>query len=175
MTTGVLQTKDTRLYFGFTDPSSSGSTLEVLAVACPTGIPEFSAGAKPRQDQTCLSSRTRQYYDGLADPPELAIPVNFIPASEAHQALIAAKAAGSTLVMPWLVSMIDSQTAPTSVDSDGYFVSPGPTTVGMLGYVSNFTIGAAVGEIWKGTLTIQLQLNDGDEDLRWDLPAPTLP
>jgi len=41
--------------------------------------------------------------------------------------------------------------------------------------VSNFTVGAAVGEIWKGTLTIQLQLDDGDEDLHWDLPTADLP
>lgn len=174
MTEGVLQTKDTRLYFGYTPDTSSGAPQEVHAVACPTGIPEFSAGAKPRQDQTCLSSRTRQYYDGLADPPELSIPINFIPRSEAHQALIDAKARGSALVMPWLVSMIDSQTAPTTFDSDGYFVSPGPTTIGFKAYVSNFTVGAAVGEIWKGTLTIQLQLDDTDEDLHWDLPTADL-
>ena len=175
MTDGVLQTKGTDLYFGYTPATSSGAPLEVHAVACPTGIPEFSAGAKSRQSKTCLSSRTQQYYDGLADPPELAIPFNFIPRSEAHQALIDAKARGSTLVMPWLVSMLDSETAPTTLDSDGYFVSPGPTTVGFKGYVSNFTIGAAVGEIWKGTLTIQLQLDDGDEDLHWDLPNADLP
>ena len=49
-------------------------------------------------------------------------------------------------------------------------VSPGPTSVGWLGYVANFAINAQVGDIWRGTVTIQV-----NSELDWDLPAADLP
>ena len=176
MTTGTVQAKNTRLLFGYAPGASSSDPDGVVIhqIACPTGVPDLTSGEKPRQDQTCLSSLTRQYYDGLADPPAIPIPVNFIPRSASHQALINAKAQGSNLVMPFMVVMSDQTDDPVTIDSDGYLVSPGPTTIGFKGYVSNFVVNAAVGEIWKGTVTVQLQLDDTDEDLRWDLPTADL-
>ena len=177
MTEGVVHSKGSKLYFA--DPlgasSSDSDGVVIHYVACPTSIPDITSGAKPRQDKTCITSLGRQYYDGLADPPEIAVPINFIPRSASHQALIALKAAGSAQVVGWLLAIGAHDTPPTTVDSDGYIVSPGPTTVGFKGYVSNFVINAAVGEIWKGTVTLQLQLDDDNEDLVWDLPSADLP
>lgn len=172
MTQGVIETKGTRLFFGFRadNPSTSEAPLEVMQVACPTGIPDLTSGARPRQSMTCLSSETQEYFSGLADPGELAIPINFIPRSEAHQALIDAKRRGSNLQMGWIVVLSDQATAPTLEDSDGYLTSPGPTTIGWRGYVSNFAINAATGDIWRGTVTIQIS-----SELKWDLPTADLP
>ena len=172
MTEGVVQTKDTKIFFGYTPESSSTSDpeLEVLQVACPTGIQDLTDGEQPRGDMTCLSSQVRQYYASLADPPALSLPVNFIPRSEAHQALRNAKKRNSNLVMPWLIAMSDSETAPTTVDSDGQFVSPEPTTFRFLGYVSNFTLTATVGAIWTGVVTIQMTSEMFDHMPTADLP-----
>lgn len=172
MTEGVIETKNTRLYFGYAPGASSSDPdgIVVLQVACPTGIPDLTSGARPRQSMTCLSSETQEYFSGLADPGELAIPINFIPRSESHQALIAAKAQGAKLEMGWMVVFSDQAAAPTAGSSDGTLISPGSTTVGFKGYVSNFSINAQVGDIWRGTVTIQVS-----SELDWDLPAADLP
>lgn len=173
MTQGTQLTKGTRIYFALPNSSS-----EILQVACPTAIPELSAGAKPRFAITCLKSTGQEYRDGLPDPGEITIPINFIPRSASHQALIAANALGSAQVMPFLVVMSDDEgtpgDAPTSLDSDGYLVSPGPTTIGFKAYVANFTLTASTSEIWRGNLTLQIQLLDGKTDLDYDLPAADL-
>lgn len=174
MTQGTQLTKGTRLYFA--DPTSSDPVI--LQVACPTGIPSLTAGAKPRFQTTCLDSTGQEYRDGLPDPGEITIPVNFIPASASHQALIEANALGSARVMPFMVVFSDDEgtpgAAPTTVDSDGYLVSPGPTTIGFKAYVANFSVSAAISEIWRGEVTLQIKLLDGRTDLDWDLPAATL-
>ncbi len=173
MTQGTQLTKGTRLYFSLPD-----STSEILKVACPTAIPELSAGEKPRFATTCLDSTGQEYRDGLPDPPAIVIPVNFIPQSASHQALIAANAAGSAQIMPFMVVMSDEDgtpgNPPVALDSDGYLVSPQPTTIGFKAYVANFTLTAATSEIWRANLTLQIQLLDGKTDLDYDLPTPTL-
>ncbi len=170
MTQGTQLTKGTRLYFALPNSSS-----EILKVACPTAIPELSAGAKPRFSTTCLDSTGQEYRDGLPDPPEITIPVNFIPESASHQALIAANKLGSAQVMPWMVVFSDEDgtpgNPPISLDSDGYLVSPQPPTIGFKAYVANFTVAAQTSEIWRGNLTLQIQLLDGKTDLDYDLPA----
>jgi hypothetical protein len=171
MTQGTQLTKGTRLYFALPNSSS-----EILRVACPTAIPELSAGEKPRFATTCLDSTGQEYRDGLPDPPALVIPVNFIPRSASHQALIAANALGSAQVMPWMVVMSDEDGTPgdppVTLDSEGYLVSPQPTTIGFKAYVANFTFTASTSEIWRGNLTLQIQLLDGKTDLDYDLDDP---
>lgn len=171
MTQGTQFTKGTRIYFALPNSSS-----EIMRVACPTAIPEISAGAKPRFPTTCLDSTAVEYRDGLADPPEFTIPINFIPESASHQALIEANRLGSAQIMPWMIVMSDDDGTPgdppTALDSDGYLVSPQPPTVGFKAYVANFTITAALSEIWRGNLTLQLQLLDGKTDLDYDLGTP---
>lgn len=170
MTQGTQLTKGTRLYFALPNSSS-----EILKVACPTAIPDLSAGAKPRFPTTCLDSTGQEYRDGLPDPPEISLPVNFIPKSASHQALIEAYKQGSAQIMPFMVVFSDDDgtpgTPPTALDSDGYLVSPGPTTIGFKAYVSNFVVAAQLSEIWRGTVTLQIQLLDGKTDLDYDLPA----
>lgn len=173
MTTGTQLTKGTKLYFAV-----PGSSSEIYEVACPTAIPELGIGEKPKFPTTCLSSTGVEYRDGLPDPPTIQIPINFIPRSSSHQALIEANRLGSAQVMPFMVVLSDDDgtpgTAPTTLDSDDYFVSPGPTTIGWKAYVANFSISAATSEIWRGTVTLQLQLLDGKTDLDWDLPTADL-
>lgn len=173
MTEGTQLTKGTRIYFAWPNSSS-----EILRVACATAINELSAGEKPRFPITCLESSAQDYRDGLADPPAITIPINFIPRSASHQALIEAKRLGSALVMPFMVVMSDDEgepgDPPTALDSDGYLVSPGPSTVGFKAYVSNFTLSANTSEIWRANLTLQIKLLDGKTDLDYDLPEADL-
>ena len=174
MTQGTQLTKGTRIYFALPNSSS-----EILQVACPTAIPDLSAGEKPRFSITCLDSTGEEYRDGLPDPPAMTIPINFIPRSASHQALIEANALGSAQVMPFMVVMSDDDgtpgAPPTTLDSDGYLVSPGPTSVGFKAYVSNWVLTASgSSEIWRANLTLQLQLLDGKTDLDYDLPAADL-
>jgi hypothetical protein len=174
MTTGTQLTKGTRIYF-----AEPGSPPAIHYVACPTAIPELGIGESPKFATTCLDSTGVEYRDGLPDPPTIAIPINFIPRSASHQALIEARAAGSAHIMPFMVVLSDDDgtpgEAPTMIDADGYLESPGPTTIGFKAYVSNFAITAATSEIWRGTVTLQLQLLDGKTDLDWDLPTADLP
>lgn len=158
MTTGIIQTKGTKLYFGYSpDASSSDSDGYVIhQVACPTGITGLSSGEAPRVDVTCLDSDARQYAAGLQDLPSLQIPVNLIPGSESHQALQAAEDQGSALTLPFMLVLSDQAGAPTSVNSDGHLVSPGATNRYWQGYVSNFSEDYAVGEYVRATVTVQL-------------------
>lgn len=172
MTTGIIQTKGTRLYFGWAPGASSSDPDGVVIhkVACPTGITGLSAGEAPRVDVTCLDSDTRQYAAGLQDLPSIQVPVNVIPRSEAHQALMAAEALGSEQEIPFMLVLSDNTAAPTTVDSDGHLASPGPTNRYWKGYVSNFSEDFAIGEYVRGTVTIQLTTRIFRENPAADLP-----
>ena len=163
MTTGVLETKGTRLFFGDVENSSS-----IYLVACPTGITGLG-GAADQIDTTCLSSTEREYRQGLPNPGQLSVPINFIPQSASHQALIDLKEAGTTV--SWMIALSDYTGAgPTTFDSNGRLVSPGETTAEFFGYVADFTFDLALNEIARGTLTIQRS-----GAVNWDLPVASQP
>ena len=172
MTTGVTQTKGTKLYFGYAPGASSSDPdgIVVHKVACPTGITGLSSGEAPRVDVTCLDSEAREYKAGLQDLPSIQIPVNLIPRSEAHQALMAAEDQGSELIMPWMLVLSDNTSAPTTLDSNGHLASPGPTNRYWKGYVSNFSEDYAVGEYIRATVTVQLTTRIFRENPTADLP-----
>lgn len=172
MSEGIIATKGTRLYFGWAPGASSSDSdgVVILKVACPTGLTGLTSGEAPRIDVTCLDSEARDYAAGLQDLPSIQVPINLIPRSEAHQALMDAEEAGSTLNIPWMVVLSDNPNAPTTLDSDGFLASPGPTNRYFKGYVSNFSEDYAVGEYVRATVTIQLTTK-----IRRENPAPDLP
>jgi hypothetical protein len=159
MTTGVIETKGTKLYFAV-------SASEILKVACATGI-QGLGGAGNQIDKTCLDSTEMEYFRGMKDPSEVTIPVNFIPRSAAHQALQDLDDSGETI--SWMLVLSDQAGAPTSVDSNGNLVSPGATTVEFLAYVSDFEIDIQTNEIVRATLTLQ---RSGAKT--WTFPAADL-
>ena len=161
MTANTVETKGTRIFFGNVNNSS-----EILQVACPTAV-QGLGGAADQIDITCLSSMEREYKQGLPNPGQVTIPVNFIPNSAAHQALVSLKETGTTI--SWLVMLSDNTGAgPTTFDSEGRLVSPGPTSLEFLGYLADFTFDLALNEIVRGTLTVQRS-----GEIRWDFPTPT--
>lgn len=172
MSEGIIQTKGTRLYFGWAPGASSSDSdgVVILKVACPTGLTGLTSGEAAKVDVTCLDSEARDYGDGLQDLPTIQVPINLIPRSEAHQALMQAEELGSKLVIPWMVVLSDNQNAPTTLDSDGFLASPGPTNRYFKGYVSNFSEDYAVGDYVRATVTIQLKTK-----IRRENPSPDLP
>lgn len=160
MTQGIIKTQGSRLYFAMVDS-------EIHKVACPTGIGPLSAPATAIPS-TCLDSTRSESAAGIQEWAQISVPVNFIPDSAAHQALEAL--ADSRAVVPWLEILSDQTGTPSTFDSDGYLVSPGPTTNGFMGYVVDFPPGeVGLNEIVRTTLVIQ-----PSGELKRDRNAPTL-
>lgn len=150
MTTGTLKTQGTELYFVNPVPTDP----ELVKVACPTGISGLG-GAADQLDDTCLDSTERTFKRGLGNPGQVSVPINFIPSSDSHQALLALQADGRNV--DWLIAMSDGTDAPT-LDTDFAIVppeSPNRTSIGFNGYVSDFNIDISTNEIVRATLTIQ--------------------
>lgn len=160
MTTGTVRTQGTRL-FGV----SSGSPQTIFKVACATGITGLG-GPADQIDKTCLTSEEREYERGIPNPGQVQVPINFIPRSASHQALITLKASGETV--SWLIVLSDQAADPTTITNDR-IASPGATSAEFLAFVSDFNIDIATNEIVRATLVLQ---RSGEVD--WTLPAATL-
>lgn len=145
MTDGVLETKGTKLWFARLDS-------EVLKVACATGITGLG-GAADQIDTTCLDSQEREYVRGMLNPGQVTVPINFIPRSAAHQALLELRESGATV--SWLIALSDSAATPTINLSDARLESTDPTTAEFLAYIADFNIDVATNEIVRATLTLQ--------------------
>lgn len=159
MTTGVLETKGTRLFFAATDS-------EILKVACPTGISGLG-GAGDQIEKTCLDSIEREYTRGMLNPGPITVPINFIARSAAHQALITLRDSGDTI--SWMIVLSDQAGSPTTFDSNSRLVSPGATTAEFLGYVADINFDIGLNEIVRGTVTIQRS-----GAVEWTLPTADL-
>lgn len=159
MTTGTVKTQGTDLYF-------VSSASEILKVACATGITGLG-GAADQIDKTCLDSAEREFERGLLNPGPVSVPINFIPRSAAHQALLDLRDTGETV--SWMIVLSDQSGAPSSIDSDEKLVSPGATTAEFSGYLADMNIDVATNEIVRATLTIQRS-----GAVAWDLPAADL-
>lgn len=169
MTQGVIETKGTRLFFATPLPASTSDAdgVVILKVACPTGINGLG-GAANQIDTTCLDSVEMEYARGMLNPGQISVPINFIPRSEAHQALLALREDGRSI--SWMIVFSDQTGSPSSVDSEDRLVSPGDTTAEFLAYVSDFQIDIATNEIVRATLTLQRS-----GAVNWDFPAADLP
>lgn len=161
MTTGTTKTQGTKIYFSLPDSSST-----IMAVACPTAVSGLG-GAANQIDITCLDSAEMEYVRGMKNPAAISIPINFIDASAAHQALQDLDDSGA--VVSFMVAAPGAP-APTDIDSDGHLVSEGPTTCEFLGYVADINYDVPINSIWKATLSIQ---RTGPKT--WDRPAVSLP
>lgn len=162
MTQGTIETKGTRLYFALSEAA-------IHKVACPTGISGLSAPAS-NISTTCLDSERSEGRGGMKEWAPIQVTINYIPRSAAHQALEALNE--SREVIPWLEMLSDTnpEDVPEDIDSEGYLVSPGPTTNGFMGYVVDFQTEKGLNEIVRGTLTIQ-----PSGPLMRDRFAPSLP
>jgi hypothetical protein len=159
MTAGTIKTQDTDLYFAV-------SASEIHKVACATGISGLS-GAADQIDITCLDSQEREYVRGMLNPGQVTVPINLIPRSAAHQALMALRDSGDSV--SWMIALSDQTGAPTTIDSDGHLVSPGSTTIEFMGYLADMTVDVAINEIVRAELIIQRS-----GTLNWDLPTADL-
>lgn len=159
MTQGVIKTQDTDLYFAV-------AASDIYKVACATGVTGLG-GAADQIDTTCLDSVEREYARGMLNPGQVSVPINFIPRSAAHQALVALKDSGETV--SWMIVLSDQAGAPSTLDTDGRLVSPGATTVEFLAYVADFTVDVAINEIVRATLTLQRS-----GALVWNFPSADL-
>lgn len=171
MTTGVIRTKGTRLYFATPlDASSSDSDgVTIKYVACATGIAGLG-GPADQIDTTCLGSTEREFVQGMANPGQITVPFNAIPASGSQQALWDLFADGRNVSFMIVCSdAVDAGNVPVSVDSDDRLISAGSTTAEFLAYVSDMAIDIQTNEIVRGTLTLQRS-----GAVAWDWPTATL-
>ncbi len=159
MTDGVIPTKGTKLWFAKSDS-------EVLKVACATGITGLG-GAADQIETTCLDSQEKEYVRGMLNPGQVSVPINFIPRSAAHQALLDLKDSGETI--SFMITLSDSAATPNIGTSDGRLETTDPTAVEFLGYVSDLNVDIATNEIVKATMTIQRS-----GALVWTLPTADL-
>jgi hypothetical protein len=149
MTIGTLKTQGTELFF--TNPLTSAA--DIMKVACPTGITGLG-GAADQLDDTCLDSTERTFKQGLRTPGQVTIPVNFIPSSASHQALLAMQQSGQNV--SWMIAMSDGVTDPTVVNSAGLIVPPANrTSIRFDGYVADFNIDIATNAIVTATVIVQ--------------------
>lgn len=164
MTTGTLKTQNTKLFF-----VSSGSPNSIQQVACATGITGLG-GARDQIEITCLSSVEKEFVGGLGNPGQVTIPINFIPRSASHQALLDLRGSGEDA--SWMVVFSDQAGAPTAyavLDGVTHLTSPGATTAEFVAYIADFNIDVATNEIVRATLTLQRS-----GVVNWNLPAADL-
>src|SRR6186713_2994801 len=122
MTTGIIKSQGTHLYFSHTLESDP----ILVKLDCPTGVTGIGGGAKNPIDTTCLDATSdRTQVTGLGTPSPISIPVNFIPTSGAHQALTQLKDSGEEV--DWIALMSDGTAVPT-LDTDGEIVPPAGDT-----------------------------------------------
>lgn len=151
MTTGVVKTQGTELFFVDT---FSSSVAAIVKLACPTGITGLG-GAADQIEDTCLDNLTdKTYQRGLGNPGQVSVPFNLIPRDASHQLLFDLKDAGT--VINWLACLSESTTDPSSIDSDDKIVPPNDrTSFAFDAYIADVNIDIATNEIVRGTLTLQ--------------------
>lgn len=145
MTTGVIKTQGTELFF-----VNNGA---VVKLACPTGITGLGGAAGPIE-VTCLdTTEDKEYRSGLGNPGQVSVPFNFIPSDTSHQVLFDLKDSGVSI--QWLIGFSDATDDPT-LDSNDNFVTPATRTCAeFTAYVADVNIDVATNEIVRGTLTLQ--------------------
>jgi hypothetical protein len=149
MTTGTVKSQGTKLYFAV-----AGTSSEIHAVACPTQISGLG-GAANQIDITCLDSAEMEYVRGMQNPGQITVPINLIPRSASHQALLDLRTSGDETSFGIFGPDSDP---PTDVDSNGNLVGTAadqkPNII-FRGYVADFTIDVGTNDIWRGSITIQ--------------------
>lgn len=160
MTTGVVKTQNTDLYFAV-----PGSSSEIHKVQCATAITGLG-GQAGQIETTCLSSVEKEFVRGLLNPGPLNVPINVIFRSAAFQALQALRDSGETT--SFMIVFSDQDAAPTALNSDR-LVSPGPTSAEFLAYVADLPIEVNTDDIVRATLMLQRS-----GAVNWDMPEADL-
>ena len=151
MTTGLVKTQGTELYF--VDASVTASAPDLVKMSCPTGV-QGLGGAKDQIETTCLDATTdKEFAGGLGNPGTVSVPFNLIPRDFSHQSLFALTDSGADL--KWIACLSDGTEQPT-LDSDGVIVTPTlRSSFRFTAYISDVNIDIATNEIVRGTLTLQ--------------------
>jgi hypothetical protein len=145
MTTGVLKTQGTELFF-----VNNGA---IVKLACPTGITGLG-GAADQIEVTCLDTLDdKEYSRGLGNPGSVSVPFNFIPTDASHQTLFDLQDSGD--VISWLIGFSDATTDPTLDSNDNFVVPASRTCAQFQAYVSDVNVDISTNEIVRGTLTLQ--------------------
>lgn len=163
MTTGLVKTQGTRIYFANNLTDSDGA---VVRLECPTGATD-GGGAKDQIETTCLDALIdKEFTGGLGTPGTWTIPFNLIPRSVSHQILYDLKQQGP--VIGWMVCLSESDSDP-AIAANGDLVAPADcTSFGFQAYVADVVIDIATNEIVRGTLTLQ---RSGPVTPTWFTPA----
>lgn len=149
MTTGTVKSQGTKLYFAV-----AGTSSEIHAVVCPTQISGLG-GAANQIDITCLDSVEMEYVRGMQNPGQITLPINFIPTSASHQALLDLRSSGDET--SWCLSG-PTATAPVDVDTDGNLVASASgqkPNITFRAYVADMTIDVSKNDIWRASITLQ--------------------
>lgn len=150
MTTGVVKTQGTELFFIDT---LSSTVAAIVKLACPTGITGLGGPADQIED-TCLDNTTdKTYQRGLGTPGQVSVPFNLIPRDVSHQLLFDLKDAGT--VIKWLTCLSESTTDPTLDSNDAFDPPADRTSFAFDAYIADVNIDVATNEIVRGTLTLQ--------------------
>lgn len=150
MTTGVVATQGTELFFVDTLTSSVAA---IVKMSCPTGISGLG-GARDQVETTCLDTTgDKTYVAGLGNPGQVTVPFNLIPREDSHQLLFTLKAAGT--VLNWIECLSEAGTDPT-LDTDDTFIAPTDrSSFEFQGFIADVNIDAATNDIVRGTMTVQ--------------------
>lgn len=161
----TLAVAGTRLYIATTlaPGSSSSEALEIIGMACPTGIDGIDEN---EQRLTLRDGATPSWAVGPRIPAPITIPFNFTPRSRSHQALIALRNARTQV--SFLIAFGRSTPAPITT-SGIRIVSGGATSAEFLGKVVAVSHGAQIGEIVRSQLVLAR-----DGDVTWDFPTADL-
>lgn len=149
----TYETQGTHLFF--VDAVTSSVDV-IVKLTCPTGITGVAGGTRDQIDTTCLdvTDGYRKFVGGLATGDQVSVPFVLYHGDGSHQALFELKRTAANI--GWLVGLSDSDSVPTSIDSDGEIEPPNDRTCfTFFGYVANVTIDANTNEVVRGTLTIQ--------------------
>lgn len=142
---GAKKTQGTELYYLSVDE-------EIIKVPGATGITGLGGGAT-KIDATDLDSVEKESIAGLPDPGAASVPLNFDPASEVHQGLVALKNAGSKVT--WILGLSDG-TAPPTANSSGAITYPTSRTYrSFLAYVADLPVDAAIDSKYTTTMSLQ--------------------
>lgn len=142
-------TQGTDLYF--VDPTG----FVVTEVACATSITGISA-ARDQIETTCLDGTSRTYEAGMPTPGQVSATINFDPSNASHVRLHELFVAGTKV--NWAIGWSDGTAAPT-VDSNGEFTAPLPTTrtyITWNGFLSDLPFDFALNSVVTSNMTIQL-------------------
>lgn len=150
MTTGLVKTQGTHIYFVDNTTSSDGT---VTRLVCPTGVSD-GGGSKDDIEVTCLDAlEDKEFVSGLGNPGDWSIAFNLVPRDGSHQALWELKRTGA--VIDWMAALSESDTAPTLGGSGNLIAPTDRSSFKFPAYVKDVVFDMSTNEIVRGTITLR--------------------